>query len=105
MRGTIDQDRPASTTAAASDGLLDSNSSRCSGPGARKWPLLVTAPITQRVLLFGGYGYAHSDVCTATGRRHHHRGADKSLHYQYQQLRKAPCIISMMMMMAIDKYR
>ena len=40
MRDVIDQDRPASTTAAVSDGLLDSNSSRCSGPGTRKWPLI-----------------------------------------------------------------
>ena len=40
MRDVIDQDRPASTTAAASDGLLNSISSRCSEPGAMKWPLI-----------------------------------------------------------------
>jgi len=77
-----DQDRPPSKG-------VPFDSSRCAGPGARKWPLLITAPITHRVLLFGGYGFKHPDGCTspddrATGRR---LRADKTLHqYQQQQM-------------------
>ena len=45
----------------SSDGpQLDHN--RCIGPGARKWSIIVTAPISRKVLLFGGYG--HLDRCS-----------------------------------------
>ena len=56
---------------------------RCTGPGARKWSIIITAPISRKVLLFGGYG--HSDRCSnstvgrgaASGRYHRSDGVHR----------------------------